>query len=242
MKITERLRQELKNLQEWQQYLSRTNKSDLQVLVKAAGISKSILETIKLASEKPYNEEVINFIEAINPIIENLCIVAKDMSDESLPSKSFLSDLTEAFSRFVNQYASKPVLKTMRKISEYVPYVNSIIDCCETIPRYWDAASRNEKIAIALGITLLLTSVALTVAFYASPVLAAIPLLGLAIAGISAIASVCYQQALISPKNIEKKKTDAKNVLHAVQQQKIMVAEILASPMVKTKASKIKLD
>lgn len=230
MKITEQLRLELQHLQEWQQYLSRTNRSDLLVLAKAAEISRDILNTVKLAAEKPYNEELISFINGINPVIEELFNIANDMDLETTPSKSFLSDVTEAFSNFVDQYASKPVLKTMRKISEYVPYINNIIDCCETIPRYWDSASRNEKIALAIGITLLLTSVALTIAFYASPALAAIPLMGLVIAGIAALASACYQQALVNPKIAENKKLEVKKVLTAVQKQKVIVAEILAAP------------
>lgn len=243
MKITAQLRLELQHLQQWQQYLSHTNKSDLQVLVKATKISQDILNTIKLGAEKPYNRELINFINGVTPIIENLFTIANHMNHEATPNKSFLSDVTEAFSNFVDQYASKPVLKTMRKISEYVPYVNSIIDCCETIPRYWDSATRNEKIALAIGITLLLTSVALTIAFYASPALAAIPLMGLVIAGIAAMASACYQQALVNPRNAENKKLEIKKVLTAVEEQQIIVTEMLTSPEIKTTTTvKRKLD
>ncbi len=230
MNITDQLRQELQQLQHCRAALQSSNIADVEVLVNAIIISRDILNTIKLADEKPYNVEVVTFINAIDRVINNLLTVATDMENIYTPSKNFLADVTEAFSRFVDQYASRPVLKAMRRVSEYVPYIGSIIDCCEDAPKYWGSASRNGKIAIALGVTLLLTSVVLTIAFYVSPALAAVPLMGLAIAGIAAVASACYRLALVNPRNAEIKRAKIKGVLIAVENQKKMVAKMLVAP------------
>jgi hypothetical protein len=227
MNITEQLRIELLHVDQWSAYLSADHRDDMQVLTKAAEVSNEIILTIKLAAEKPYNKELIEFLDKINPILERLCKAAKRMDPEPL-NKKMLSSVTGAFSTYVDEITIKPGVKKIRKMAGYIPYINSIIDCCETIPKRWNATTRNEKIALALAATLLLTSVALTIAFYASPVLAAIPLIGLAIAGISAMASACYEQALINPQKKVEKSTHIKNIVNALERQKKSVNELLA--------------
>lgn len=227
MNISEQLNIELQHLERWSVYLSAPNKDDLQVLRKSAEISGEIVRTIGLVAEKPYNKELIEFLGKINLIMDRLHKTAKQMDSEPI-SNDMLSTAIEAFSSYVDQITPKQSIKKIRKIAAYIPYINSVVDCCETMAKYWNSATQNEKIALALATTLLLTSVVLTITFYASPVLAALPLIGLATVGLSAMAKACYEQALINPRNKKQKSTAIKSIVNALDKQKKSVSELLA--------------
>lgn len=144
--------------------------------------------------------ELKKFLEQALKITEQLHQITQGAENKFPKPHEFMYKLTNSFEAMVNRNLSKTNQQRMRKAVSFVRAVEGVVHCCESMPYYWHHANKYEKVAMVLGATLLVGALALTIASPLSPVLAAMPIIGLAVVGCMTLGGILYAQAITNPK------------------------------------------
>jgi len=106
-----------------------------------------------------------------------------------------MQKLITSFEAFSSAVASERTRNRLRRAVSFIPVIDGVVSACGGIPYYYEHANNLEKGAMILSAVLLVTALALTIAVYASPAIAGVPLLWPAITACVLLSRVLYDQA-----------------------------------------------
>lgn len=156
---------------------------------------------------KDYINESPQEVPGLNKYLSDVAEIAIDINaiasgevKKFAKPNDYMKALISAFEAFSTRVATEQTRERLRRAASFVPVVDGVVAACGGIPFYFEHAAPPEKIAMILCATLLVTALALTIAVYASPAVAAVPLLWPAITACVLLARVLYDQASFNAK------------------------------------------
>lgn len=178
-------------------------------LLDAAEGTKQLFALLQpLMSEHPPEVPGLDkYLAEVIKISAELADIAEHEKAKIAKPNLYMQRLIVAFEAFSTRVASEHTRQRLRRAASFIPVIDGVVAACGGIPYYFEHANTQEKIAMILCATLLVTALALTIAVYASPAVAAVPLLWPAITACVLLARVLYDQASFNAKKKYEEKT-----------------------------------
>lgn len=172
---------------------------NIELLDKAVIESHDLMRRLNDLLIHVQQQELQEFLDQMLRIVEQLHQITQDQVAGVPPPNKILDTLSRSFEKFFNETISKEHQEQLRVMIDYVPYVNNIVYCCETMPYFWAYTNRAQKVAMVLGATLIVTALVLAVATAATPAFPALPIVGSIALVFSRIGKVLYNRAIVEP-------------------------------------------
>lgn len=192
---------------------------DINLLFEAAEISQNILKRLNDRVDVKRDEDLHRFIKSMFDITFPLLIIAKEDLEKTPSASTIFKKISVAFDQFklgVERKLSKENLELLRGVIGFVPLLDNVIHCCETMPYYFHYANKKEKLALILSAILMVSALAFTIASFANPALAAVPMIFMIALSYIKLAKESYKLAVINPekkyKNNKKLEQTIKNL------------------------------
>lgn len=204
----------------------------VEELMQAQEKTHNLFKVLHAVAMRSKDDELKKFLEQALKITEQLHQITQGAESKFPKPHEFMYKLTSSFEAMVNRNLSKTNQQRLRKTVSFVRAVEGVVHCCESMPYYWHHANKYEKVAMVLGATLLVGALALTIASPLSPVLAAMPIIGLAVVGCMTLGGILYAQAITHPKKQYENHENVANTLSklkAIQEAGVELKEQLYS-------------
>lgn len=170
------------------------------------------------------NQSVIpglnRYLADVTKIAEEVSRIASNEYNKFAHPNLYMQRLISAFEAFTSSVSSEQTRQRLRRVASFMPVINDVVAACGGIPYYFEHANTREKVAMILCATLLVTALALTIAVYASPAVAAVPLLWPAITACMLLAKVLYDQASFNAKKKYEEKPKIEKVAEKLNKVK----------------------
>lgn len=198
--------------------------ADLQ---KLAAKSEGVLTAIQVVAEERMTPELRDLMLSVVRTVKRVRVMVEQKKPAPVTPNVMLEEVNVTFGRFVDRIVSPSTFESIREKAAYIPFVGNVINLMATLPSRWNRATDTQKMALTLGAVIVLASLALTIAIWAAPALATIPVLGTAIACISGAALWLYSSTVRKVDERTKDEGLLKDTLSALEEQDKLLRELL---------------
>ncbi|HSX20423.1 MAG TPA: hypothetical protein VLG38_04800 [Gammaproteobacteria bacterium] len=202
--------------------IEATNRSH-EVLVRLRNGAKLITD----------NPELEKLLTSATSITEQLYQVAQEESIKFSSPNVVMKKITTTFEGFLNKTISKKNQQYLRKAVGLIPCIDGVVECCISLPYYFNHADRHEKVALILSSVLLVTAMAVTIAMFCTPLAAVVPLLVPAVPSLVLFGRMLFAQIIHNAKDRYEDKTrisDTLEKLDSIKNGMLDLTNQLASP------------
>lgn len=193
---------------------------ELQDLVKATALSQEIMSHLLIITAYVKNQELKAFLEEMLLINQKLHNVALVLDDDEIESpNTLLKNLSQVFEKLTNNVVGRTVKSKLPALKHISMIIDNVFPCFETMSCYWSISSREQRIAMVLGATLIVATVGLLIASNVAPALIGISLLPEALMGALYLGKALYGKITEPMKQKYEAKQEISNIKKTLDEQ-----------------------